>query len=63
MKSEIPLTLVLGGIRTHKLLIFGLTTKPSCLEARQDDMDMWLTQSFDLEGQVDSLNRTGSPND
>ena len=28
VKSETPLSLVLGGIRTHNLLIFGLTTKP-----------------------------------
>ena len=28
VKSETPLSLVLGGIRTHNLLIFGLTTEP-----------------------------------
>ena len=38
MKSETPLSLVLGGIRTHNLLIFGLTTKSSCLGARQIDL-------------------------
>ena len=32
-----PLSLVLGGIQTHNLLIFGQTTKPSCLGARQED--------------------------
>ena len=36
MKSETPLSLVLGGVRTHNLLISGLTTKPSCLGARQE---------------------------
>ena len=30
-KSETPLSLVLGGIRTHNLLIFVQTSKPSCL--------------------------------
>ena len=28
---------VLGGIRTHNLLILGQTSKPSCLGARQED--------------------------
>ena len=37
VKSETPLSLVLCLIRTHNLLIFGLTTKPSCLGARQED--------------------------
>ena len=36
-KSETSLSLVLGLIRTHNLLIFGQTTKLSCLEARQED--------------------------
>ena len=54
MKSETPLSLVLGGIRTHNLLVFGLTTKPSCLGAQQEDI-LAYTQAFDLEGQVDSL--------
>ena len=44
-KSETPLSLVLGGIRTYNLLIFGLIPKPSYFEA-------W--QAFDLEGQVDT---------
>ena len=29
VKSETPLSLVLGGIRTHNLRIYGLTTKPA----------------------------------
>ena len=37
VKSETPLSLVLGGIQTHTLLILGLTTKPSCLGVRQED--------------------------
>ena len=37
VKSDTPLSLVLGGIRTDNLLIFGLTTKLSCLGARQED--------------------------
>ena len=36
-KSETPLSLVLGGIRTHNLLIFGQTTKSFCLGAWQED--------------------------
>ena len=58
---ETPLSLVLGGIQTHNLLIFGQTTKPSCLGARQEDSG--LPKAFDLEGQVDSLYCTGSQND
>ena len=34
VKYETPLSLVLGRIWTCNLLIFGLTTKPSCLGAR-----------------------------
>ena len=37
VKSETPLSLVLGGIRTHNILIFGLITKPSCQGAQQED--------------------------
>ena len=59
-QSETPLCLVLGGIRTHNLLIFVLTTKPYCLGARQEE---WLTQAFDLEGKVDCLDLSqGSQN-
>ena len=32
-KSETPMSLVLGGIRTQNLLISGETTKSSCLGA------------------------------
>ena len=35
-KSETPLNLVLGGIRTHNLLIFGQTSKPPSLGLRQE---------------------------
>ena len=37
MKSVTPLSVVLGGIRTHNLLIFELNTKLSCLGERQED--------------------------
>ena len=60
-KSETPLTLVLGGIRTYSLLIFGQTTKPCSLVVRQENS--CLTKLFDLEGQMDSLYSTGSQND
>ena len=40
VKSETPLSLFLGGIRTHNLLIFGLTTKPSCRGVLQEDSDL-----------------------
>ena len=36
-KSETPPSLVLGRIRTHNFLIFGLTTKPSCLGVLQEN--------------------------
>ena len=59
-KSETPLSFILGGIRTRNLLIFGLTTKPFCLGAQQEDSG--LPKLFDLDVQVDSLNHTGSEN-
>ena len=49
-KSETQWSFVLGGIRTHNLLIVGQTTKPPCLGVQQ-------------EGQVDSLYPTGSQKD
>ena len=61
VKSETSLNLVMGGIRTHNLLIFGLTTRPSCLGTQQEDSG--LPKAFDVEGQVDSLNRIGSQNE
>ena len=36
-KFETPLSLILGGMRIHNLLILGQTSKPSCPEAGQDD--------------------------
>ena len=36
-KSETLLGLVLGGIQTYNLQIFGETPKPSCLGAWQED--------------------------
>ena len=36
-KSEAQLSLVLGGIRTHNLLILGQTPKSLCLGAQQED--------------------------
>ena len=36
-KSKTSLSLVMGGIRTHNLLIFGQTPKPSCQGSRQED--------------------------
>ena len=37
LKSEISLGLVLSGIPTHNLLIFGQTTEPSFLGERKED--------------------------
>ena len=37
IKSETPLKLILGVIRTHNLLIFEEAPKPSCLGAQQED--------------------------
>ena len=36
-KSQSKQVLVLGGTRTHNLLICGQTPKPSCLKAWQED--------------------------
>ena len=52
LKSGTPLSLVLGGIRTHNLLIFGQTTNASCPLARQEDS--CLRRLFYLECQVHS---------
>ena len=52
-KSEAPLSLVLGGILTHNLPIFGQTPNPSCLWVRQEDSySSHLTRTFMIEAQV-----------
>ena len=42
-----PPSLVLGGTRTHNLLIFGLTPKSSCLGAWEEDSCLYSMCVFD----------------
>ena len=58
LKSETPLSFVLGLIRIHNHLISGQTPKPSCLGARQKDSclpKVLIVKVRGIEGGIEEL--------